>query len=71
VALGAAQVCGDIGMVGSKAGAAEEQGADYAGASPQSISVEEELDALYKQLNEQVSWRAPANPPSICVRLPS
>jgi hypothetical protein len=71
VALGAAQVCGDIGMVGSKTGAAEEQGADYAGAWPQSISVEEELDALYKQLNEQVSWRAPANPPSICVRLPS
>jgi len=57
VALGAAQVCGDIGLVGAKTGAGEEAAtADYAGAS-QSISVEEELDALYKQLNEQVSSR--------------
>lgn len=65
MALGVAQVCGDIGLEGAKTG--EEEGADYAGASPQSISVEEELDALYKQLNEQVSSRAPANPhPSVC-----
>jgi hypothetical protein len=45
------QVCGDISVVGAKRGELEAEELDY---DAPSISVEEELDALYRQLNNQV-----------------